>query len=258
MRTTCQEAIEEYLANLKQGFSCVTSAERIRIITPYLYPDNDLIEVFIEELPSGLVRATDLGETLRHLHARGFDPFESPKRKFMVETIASRVGVELIRGQLTKTSDMSELGDLLFDIIVTARGISDLIYTSKTYEPATFLDEVDQFFKANQLPVESSIKLTGITGRVYTAHFKVISRLPRFIQTLSPVAAAGLKPKVDATFRMWSDCNHNLARECKVTLLNDVDFEWRIYDVRLLDTVSIVHYWKRKDELLYSLRAVLQ
>ena len=118
---------------------------KLRIITPYLYPDNDLIEIYVEELPLGQIRVTDLTETLRHLHARGFDVFESPKRRFMVETIASRTGVELAQGQLAKIGETSQVGDLLFDLIVAARGVSDLIYTSKTYEPATFSEEVEEF-----------------------------------------------------------------------------------------------------------------
>ncbi len=128
MALTCQEAIEGYLATLQKGFSCAPMENKLRIITPYLYPDNDLIEIFVEELPSGQVRTTDLTETLRHLHARGFDVFDSPKRRFMVETIASRTGVELVQGQLAKIGEPSQVGDLIFDVIVAARGVSDLIY----------------------------------------------------------------------------------------------------------------------------------
>ena len=257
MKLDCQQAIEGYVTSLKEGFSCVTTKDRLRIITPYLYPDNDLIEIFVEELPSGQIKVTDLAETLRHLHARGFDVFESPKRKFMVETIASRIGVDIFHGQLTKAGDISQIGDLLFDIIVTARGVSDLIYTSKTFEPATFLEEVEEFLKVNQLPVEPKAKLIGMSGKSYIVHFKITVHPPRFLQALSPLAAAGLKPKVDATVRMWFDCNHDLTPEHKVTILNDVDFEWKPYDIRILEHLSTVQYWTRKQDLLRVLRTPL-
>ena len=257
MRLDCQQAIEGYVTSLREGFSCVGTEGRLRITTPYLYPDNDLIEIFVEELPSGQIRVTDLAETLRHLHARGFDVFESPKRKFMVETIASRTGVDIFRGQLTKTGDISQIGDILFDVIVTARGVSDLIYTSKTFEPATFLEEVEEFLKVSQLPVEPKVKLIGMSGKPYVVHFKVTIGFPRFLQALSPVAAAGLKPKVDATVRMWVDCNHDLTPECKVTILNDVDFEWRPYDINILKRLSTICYWTRKQELISLLKTPL-
>jgi hypothetical protein len=258
MRLNCQEAIESYIASLKEGFSCIPTENKLRIITPYLYPDNDLIEIFVEELPSGQIRVTDLAETLRHLHSRGFDVFESPKRKFMVETIASRTGVEIFQGQLVKIGDVSQLGTILFDVIVTARGVSDLIYTSKTFEPATFLEEVEGFLKNSQIPVEPRVKLLGISGRSYTIHFRVTIGRPRFLQTLSPVAVAGLKPKVDATVRMWVDINHELTPEQKVTILNDVDFEWRPYDINILGRLSTVKYWTRKEDLLTTLRTPIR
>jgi hypothetical protein len=258
MKLDCQETVERYITNLKEGFSCIPMENRLRIVTPYLYPDNDLIEIFIEELPSGQIRVTDLTETLRHLHASGFDVFESPKRKFMVETIASRTGVELFQGQLVKTGEVSQLGDLMFDVIVTARGVSDLIYTSKTFEPATFSEEVEAFLKSNQIPVESKVRLAGVSGKYYTVNFKVTIVAPRFIQALSPVAAAGLKPKVDAAVRMWVDVNHELTREQKVTVLNDVDFEWKSYDVNILKSLSVISYWTRKDDLLEILRSPLR
>jgi hypothetical protein len=175
----------------------------------------------------------------------------------MVETIASRAGVSFVNGQLTKAGHVSQVGDLLFDVIVTARGVSDLIYTSKTFEPATFLEEVEEFLKVNELPAESRVKLTGLSGKSYIVHFKITIGLPRFLQALSPIATVGLKPKVDATVRMWVDCNHDLTSVNKVTLLNDVDFKWRPYDISILERLSTVHYWTRKNDLLRSLRTPL-
>lgn len=258
MALTCLEAIEGYLATLQKGFSCVPMENKLRIITPYLYPDNDLIEIFVEELPSGQIRATDLTETLRHLHVRGFDVFESSKRRFMVETIASRTGVELVQGQLAKIGELSQLGDVIFDVIVAARGISDLIYTSKTYEPATFSEEVEEFLRSNQIPVEPKVKLVGVSGRPYTVDLKVTVGLPRFLHTLSPIAIAGLKPKIDATVRMWFDINHDITAARKLTVLNDVDFQWKPYDLSILERLSIVKYWTHKEDLLEMLKTPLK
>lgn len=258
MNLSCREAVEGYLTNLQRGFTCVPIENRLRIITPYLYPDNDLIEIFVEELPSGQVRVTDLTETLRHLHGRGFDVFESSKRKFMVETIASRTGVELIQGQLAKTGEIGQVGELIFDVIVAARGVSDLIYTSKSYEPATFVEEVEEFLRSNQIPVEPKIRLVGVSGKAYIIDLKITIGPPRFLHALSPIAAAGLKPKIDATVRMWFDINHDLTPERKLTVLNDVDFQWKPYDLSILKRLSTVKYWTHKEDLLETIKTPLK
>ena len=258
MNLNCQEAVEGYLTTLQKGFSCVPIENRLRIITPYLYPDNDFIEIFVEELSAVQVRVTDLTETIRHLHGRGFDVFDSSKKRFMVETIASRTGVELIQGQLVKTGDIGQVGELIFDVIVAARGVSDLIYTSKSYEPATFVEEVEEFLRNNQIPVEPKTRLVGVSGRAYIIDLKIAVEIPRFLHALSPVAVAGLKPKIDATVRMWFDINHDLTPERKLTVLNDVDFQWKQYDLSILQRLSTVKYWTHKEDLLETIRTPLR
>ena len=58
----CWEIIDKYISGLRKGFHCVPGDKRLRIITPYLYPDNDLIEVFIEDLGSGVLKLQTLGK----------------------------------------------------------------------------------------------------------------------------------------------------------------------------------------------------
>ena len=102
MQLSCEEIAKQYLETLSDRFTCEPMDNVLRIITPYLYPNNDLIEVFVQELPSETVKVTDLGETLRHLHSQGFDAAISSRRRDMVEIIASTTGVDVVLGQLTK------------------------------------------------------------------------------------------------------------------------------------------------------------
>src|SRR4030043_292488 len=113
----CNEVIEKYINGLKEGFKCIDSEKRLRIITPYIYPDNDFIEIFVEELANGFIKITDLGESYRHLHTQGFDISISPKRKFLAETIASRVNVEISGGKLFKICLTNDIFTSMHDII---------------------------------------------------------------------------------------------------------------------------------------------
>lgn len=246
----CREIIAKYIESLESGFKCLLSEKRVRIITPYCYPDNDLIEVFIEELPQERIIVTDLGETLRHLHSQGFDVLSSRKRNFLAETIATRGEVEFTNGRLSKVGIVSQIGDLMFDVITASRGIADLIYTSRAYEPATFFEEVKDFLEQNEQRFESKVRIHGTSEKAYTVDFRILNGYESYLQTLSPVSYQGVKSKVDATFRMWSDFNGKLR---KLSLLNDVDFEWRSPDVIILGRVSTVHYWSRKQEIISSL-----
>ncbi len=241
----CNEIVEKYFETLKGEFRCIKGDEYIRIITPYLYPDNDLIEIFIQESPDHIL-VTDLGETLRHLHSQGFDIFSTAKRKFLFETITSRANVQTIQGELRKETAPDTLGEAIYDIIGASKALGDLIYTSIAYEPV-FIQEVEAYLKENDIRYETNIPVIGVTGKKYRINFKIFNHQESLMEILSPKSKSGIKLKVDATFRTWYDIDKQ-AR--KVSILNDMDFEWKEPDIRLLQNVSEVVFWSKKERIL--------
>jgi len=130
----CSYIIEKAVESLRQEFKCLQHDKRICVVTPYLYPDNDLIEVFAEDIGGGQVRVTDLGETLRHLESVGLDLFASRKRRFLLDQIAKRMHIDIQRGKVQKEGPVDNVGSLLVDVAAAAQAIADLVYTSKAYE----------------------------------------------------------------------------------------------------------------------------
>lgn len=245
---TCETVIREYLSKLRLEFACEQVNGRLRLVTPYLYPDNDLIEIYVEQLPDGRIRVTDLGEATRHLHTQGFDVFASPKRKFIAETVASRVNALFRDGTLEKEGKPEDVGGMLFDIVAASRGVADLIYTSRAYEPAPFIDEVAEYLRQQIIPFEQRVPVRGESGRQYKIPFKIKSV---YLQPLTAEFQRSLKPRVDATVRMWVDVDKIAS---KYSLLNDVDFDWAEPDVLLLSRLSTVFRWSDRTKLADSLR----
>lgn len=248
----CAEIVAGYLGTLEAGFACVPFERGVQIITPYVYPNNDLIELYVEDLPNNLIRVTDLGETLRNLDSQGFDVSVSPRRKFLLKTILSRTNAEFMEGRIEKVGRVEDIGNLLFDVLVAARGTADLIYTSKVYEPALFVDEVKDFLAGHEIRFVPNIRLMGQTGKTYKVDLEIlrVREGPIYMQTVSPMTQMAVKPKVDGAFRMWSDID---GERQKVTLLNDIEFEWKRPDVNILSRVSEVHLWSQRDELVVRL-----
>ena len=58
-----REIIKRHLAALRDGFYCHQDegGEYLVVGTPYLYPNNDGICLYIEELPGGQARVSDGG-----------------------------------------------------------------------------------------------------------------------------------------------------------------------------------------------------
>jgi len=251
----CQEAVEKALEELRVGFRCARLGQRLEIVTPYLHPDNDLVEVFIEELASDRVKVTDLGETLRRLETLGMDVLASPKRTFVVQQIASRTHVTLSRGRLEKEGAIHQVGALILDVVAAAHAISDLIFSSKAYEPATLAQEAGELLQKSEIHVEYNVPVVGSTGKRYRVSLKALGARTGgeiLIEAMSPAEERLMTPVVNRVFRMWSDVN--TARN-KVSLLNDDYFSWRQEDLSLLERVSVIRTWSTREALLQYVTA---
>ena len=249
----CEELISSYLATLQGGFSCLPSArERMRVVTPYLYPDHDQIELFVREKGNKVV-VSDLGETLRHLETLGMEVISNQKRWFQAQRIATGVHAEIKDGVILKESPKENVGETIFDVLAACKAVADLIYGSRAYEPATFEDEVAEYLEEGNLKPKREVMIVGESGTKYTVDLQVhAGQKKALIETLSPKSSAGVRGKVNAVFRMWSDVNHGSS---KFSVLNDETFVFRKEDLLLLQRVSFVHRWTARQELLAALRA---
>ncbi|MFC1592839.1 DUF1828 domain-containing protein [Candidatus Omnitrophota bacterium] len=249
----CSKIIERAVDTLKLGFKCVEYDKRTCIVTPYLYPDNDLIEVFAEDIGGNHVRITDLGETLRHLESTGLDLLASRKRRFLLEQITKRLHVEIQRGKLQKEGPIDSVGDLLVDVAAAAQAVADLIYTSKAYEPATFPEEVSIFLTEHNIEHERNYRVIGETGKTYRVNLRLDGHREKeiLIEALSPSQETAMTATVNRVFRLWSDVDEG---KRKVSLLNDVDYSWKKEDLVLLQKVSIIHNWTSKEPFLNEVR----
>src|SRR6266540_4554778 len=76
------------------------------ITTPFLYPDRDNIEVFVQELADGRVLLSDLGQTMMKLASYGFVPAaNSPRRRAMIFQVVASMNVQYEDGSIVVTAD---------------------------------------------------------------------------------------------------------------------------------------------------------
>jgi hypothetical protein len=248
----CETLVANYLSKLKGGFFCLPAQnQRVRVVTPYLYPDHDRIELFIRDNGDG-VAVSDLGETLRHLDTSGMDVMGNETRLFQAQRIAGGLDVELVDGILLKRGPMESVGALMFDVLAACKATADLIYGSRAYAPARFEDEVAEYLRVNDFEVDQHVPVVGQSNTHYNVNLQV--HLPNhvaWIATLSPKSDKGVRGQINAVFRMWSDVNHN---SWKHSLLNDTVYQFRDEDLYLLSRCSHITRWTSPDDLLAALR----
>jgi hypothetical protein len=235
-------------------FTCTPHDARfVRIRTPYLYPDGDVIDVFFSEA-GGQLQLTDLGESLRWLRGQTPGARRSPKQRQLLDDVCLNHGVELFKGMLTaRLSGPSELPAALMRLCQAALRVGDLWFTFRTRATQAVTDDIADFFTDRNIPFERSEKLAGRSGRGWTVDFhtrtKTRSSLVWVLATGSRAASKGVAEHVAAG---WYDLNHFVAGPSAlrfVSLFDDTVDVWTPEDLRLLEPLSTVSRWSRPDEL---------
>lgn len=248
MPSDCAQLVADALDLLRIEFLCAPEGQGVSVVTPYLRSDNGQIEVFVEDW-GNQVRVSDLGETLRHLKMRGADPLASTKGRFIIEQTTARLHVTLNRGRLEKLSEPTGAGEALLDVAAASQALDGLIYTSRALEPASFPHEVGSFLSEHKVEYTPDFQIAGQSGKAYKVGFHFVSPVTGtgvLLQPLSPSQPSGATALVNKTVRMWVDLD---AARPKISLLNDVDYEWRREDSVLLGRLSAVARWSEKEAI---------
>jgi len=92
MKTIC-ESIKDNIGAL---FKCSEINQYVRVRTPFLFPDGDVIDLFAKQ-QGELVSLTDLGETVRWLRMQSFSQRRSPKQLQLIEDICPIMVLNFLR-----------------------------------------------------------------------------------------------------------------------------------------------------------------
>lgn len=247
MSMTCESIVNDHLKYIGENFSCHPVDDRLWIVSPYSYPDGDLLEIAVADAEPGQLRVSDLGETLRHLSDLGFDPLATPKGEYLFSEILKRYHAEYDRGQITKKAAPAEVGAAVQQVLMACYSVAHLLYLARASSPATFAEEMAHLMAEERVRFESRHKETGLSGTTYEFEFLVRGkRQEGLMVTLSPATPSGTTAMVNATFRKWADMPNG---RWHGTIMDDRHVNWRPNDVSLLKNVSELFRWSEQETL---------
>lgn len=90
---------EELTRDMGRLFACARMDASTRIRTPFLYPDGDVIDLFVQD-HEGALAITDGGETLRWLRDHAVSLELSDRQTRVIEDVCLTHGLEFVRGML--------------------------------------------------------------------------------------------------------------------------------------------------------------
>jgi len=231
-------------------YSCAPVNGYQRIRTPFLYPDGDVIDVFVDAHDP--LTVSDMGETLRWLRMRSLSNKRSPKQEKMIQDICMTHGLEFYKGQLNaRVQNGSNLAETVMRVAQGSLRVADLWFTMRTRSVESVNDEVSTFFDEVGVSYQRGQKTPGRSGKIWTPDFH--TRTPEkssLIYVLSTGSKAAAKGAVEHVHTAWFDLSAIQRSEGiqLVSLFDDTLDVWTESDFRLMEELSMVARWSNRDE----------
>lgn len=171
--TWLDEAIDEYVsflrkhlrkADLKNGWFGIT--------TPFLNMFNDCIDIYCKKDGSEITLSDGM-ETLRSLELFGVNIARSKIKKNILSSILLNYGVTLQNGELIVKTDMDGFGQSKHNLICCIMEISDMYMLAKPTITSAFIEDIDLFFKDNQIIATPNFIAKGATGLEFNFSYQI-------------------------------------------------------------------------------------
>ena len=244
---------EALRATLPVLFECSPAPRgAVRVRTPFLYPDGDVIDVFVEDRGEEYL-LTDYGEALGWLRGQSFGDEMTVSQTRMAQDVCLTLGVELGRGQLTLHGvDALALSDAVHRVGQAMVRVADIWFTFQPRAIKTIGDEVDDWLREQRFEFQKLRPYRGRSGRVWTVDYEVLARTRRslvFLLSTSNLSwARRLSERVVAECSDLSDLPRQQESLSFVSLFDDSANVWREEDFALVGSVSRIATWSRPDE----------
>jgi hypothetical protein len=200
--TACSLLVQRHLEFLKERFDCVQEADGLTVITtPYQFPDNRHIDVFLKEADDGRLLASDLGEAMRYTAAMcGTDLLRS--QGDLVKEIVMQHGLQISKGGVIGTvTTYPESGETIFHMAQAIMEIAALIHTTRSSKMLTFRDTFRTFLDKAEVRYEPRYRVKGQADE-WEADFYVPIGQGKIIQVLG---GSHLKSQGYETYTMFDD-----------------------------------------------------
>lgn len=105
---------------------------------PFFFPDGDPYQIYITELPTGILRLSDMGHTMMHLsYENDIDKFKQGTRGELFEKIIAEMDINEDEGQIFIDSSPEDVANNIFRLGQALTKIYDLTFLNRAKVQAT-------------------------------------------------------------------------------------------------------------------------
>ncbi len=222
--TNWEHIIEEYIRWIKDNtiIKSVEDGKTCAVSTPFLDRHNDHVEIYVKKKDDNTFILTDDGYTIADLRMSGME-ISSPKREKIFRTVLKGFGVQSQDDELYVEATLHNIGQKKHYLLHAILAVNDMFSLSQESVYSLFKEDVEAFFKANNIIHTRDVKMIGKSNLDYNIDFLVPSsknKPERIIQAIN-------NPK-EETIKLTMFAFNDIAavREQKMSsyvLYNDMD-----------------------------------
>jgi len=121
------------------------SSKLLLVETPFYFSDGDPYQIYIKEMPGGLLRLSDMGHTMMHLsYENDIDKFRQGTRGDLFNQIKSEIFLEEDNGEFYIDTPIENLGSNLFRLGQALTKINDLTFLNRARAESTFYEDLKE------------------------------------------------------------------------------------------------------------------
>lgn len=244
----CQQVISEYLKWIKDNTVAKTVEEgKICVIsTPFLDRHNDHLDIYLVK-NNGTIKLTDNGYTIADLKMSGLE-INTPKRESILKTALNGFGVKMNgNDELFVEATAQNIGQKKHYLLQAILAVNDMFNLAQETIYSLFKEDVELYFRSNDIIFSKDIKLTGKSGFDHNVDFLVPAtknKPERLIKTLNTAK----KDSVLSSIMAFNDINQTRETQTKnFVVYNDVEKNVSNDVISAFDNYGVKHIpWSEK------------
>jgi hypothetical protein len=223
-----QKMIDSYAEWLKNEIHIAEIGEYYEITTPFLDRFNDYLQIYVKQNHDGSILLTDDGYIIDNLISSGVPIKKNSSRQLMIEHILNTYSMKLEDQKIVATATLNTFPQIKHMFVQALLTIDDMFVSNTESVKNFFVEDVESYFKNNEIFYSKDFSLIGKTGSIYNYdfHFQRTRQYPeRFCKTINKLNESNR----NLTIFNWIDTQEKRNNEGKLIVIindeNDVSFE---------------------------------
>lgn len=170
----CENVINEYIKWIKDNtvVKTIEDGNVCSISTPFLDRHNDHLDIYLIKENSN-IRLTDNGYTIADLRMSGME-INTPKRESILKSSLNGFGVQVNdKDELFVIANKNNLGQKKHYLLQAILAVNDMFNLAQETITSLFKEDVELYFRSNDIFFSKDIKLTGKSGFDHNIDFLI-------------------------------------------------------------------------------------